>query len=227
MGVACTYDKVRNGGGVVTHGGELVTDERVAVVERLAHGTEDGLVQDHHEQQELGGDDGQGKVEVENLTGLASHGGHRDERVGHRGDDGGLHRLGELHLAARRENTRDAGCGKTRSATAREARGEARAARGRREPRSREADSNDTRIRCTVRGDFRDARASCAPGAALSAPPMCARGEKKRPASRSGIDFPGRTRTWPRGRRRRRGRARSCARQRPWRPRGSGTGQQR
>ena len=178
LGVACTYDEVRNGGGVVTHGGELVTDERVAVVERLAHGTEDGLVQDHHEEQELGGDDGQGEVEVENLTGLASHGGHRDERVGHRGDDGGLHRLGELHLAARRENTRDAGCGKTRSATAREARGEARAARGRREPRSSEAGSNDTRIRCTVHGDFRDARASCAPGAALSAPP-CARAERK------------------------------------------------
>ena len=49
---ACTYDEVRDGGGVVTHGGELVADERVAVVERLAHGTEDGLVQDHHEEQE-------------------------------------------------------------------------------------------------------------------------------------------------------------------------------
>jgi hypothetical protein len=56
----------------------------------------------------------------------------------------------------------------------------------------------------------------------------CARAEKKkRPASRAASIFPGRTRTWPRGRRRRRGRARSCARQRPWRPRGSGTGQQR
>lgn len=95
-----TYDEIRDGGGVVAHGRELVADEVVAVVERLAHGTEDGLVQDHHEEEELRGDDGEGKVEVENLTGLARERGERDDGVGHRGEDGGLDGLGELNLAA-------------------------------------------------------------------------------------------------------------------------------
>ena len=65
----CTYDEVSNLVGVVTHGSELGADELVTVINGLADGAEDGLVEDHHEEEELGGDDGEGKVEVENLAG--------------------------------------------------------------------------------------------------------------------------------------------------------------
>ena len=95
----CTYDEVSNLVGVVTHGSELGADELVTVINGLADGAEDGLVEDHHEEEELGGDDGEGKVEVENLTGLASEGGEGDEGV--RGEAGEDSLAGELDLAAR------------------------------------------------------------------------------------------------------------------------------
>jgi len=90
-------DEVSDRGGVVTDGSELGADELVTVIDGLADGAEDGLVEDHHEEEELGGDDGEGKVEVENLTGLASEGGEGDEGVrGEAGEDG---LAGELDLA--------------------------------------------------------------------------------------------------------------------------------
>jgi len=62
----------------------LRTNELVAIVQRLAHRPEDGLVEDGHQEQELGGDDGQGEIEIEQFTRLGVRG--RDERGGLRGE---------------------------------------------------------------------------------------------------------------------------------------------
>lgn len=99
--MGATYDELGNGVGVVTHGSELGADELVAVVDRLADGAEDGFVEDHHKEEELGSDDGEGEVEVEDLTGLAREGGERDERVSGEAGEGSL--AGELDLAASTE----------------------------------------------------------------------------------------------------------------------------
>jgi len=83
---------------VALHVGELAADHTVAVIEGLAHGGEPELVKEHHEEDELGGHDGGGEVEVENLASV-SGGGHGHEHVGERDGSTVAGSGGDLHLA--------------------------------------------------------------------------------------------------------------------------------
>lgn len=60
-----THNQVFHFSRVIPHRRELRTNELVAVIERLAHRPEHRLVQDRHQDQELGGDQRQGEVEIE------------------------------------------------------------------------------------------------------------------------------------------------------------------
>lgn len=55
---------------VVLHHGELLAEGLVTVVEQLADGGEPALLQEDHEEEELGSHHGGGQVEIEDLTGL-------------------------------------------------------------------------------------------------------------------------------------------------------------
>lgn len=92
-----TYDERLNLGRVIPDRSELRADELVAIVERLAHRPEHRLVENGHQQEELGGDDGQGEIEIEQFTRLGVRRGRRDGvDEGDRGRDVGL---GERHRA--------------------------------------------------------------------------------------------------------------------------------
>ena len=66
-----TYDKVSNSRRVVANCGELGPDELVTIVECFADRSKNSFVEDHHEKEELGSNDGEGKVEVKYFSGLA------------------------------------------------------------------------------------------------------------------------------------------------------------
>jgi len=91
----------RERGGGHLDGAQLFPELPVALVQHVADGREPRLLQEHHEQQELRGHDGQREVEVEDLAGFGvrRQGGHQ---VGDGSDGGGLRQAWGLHLPARR-----------------------------------------------------------------------------------------------------------------------------
>mmetsp|Transcript_4118 Transcript_4118/g.25967 ORF Transcript_4118/g.25967 Transcript_4118/m.25967 type:complete len:252 (-) Transcript_4118:30-785(-) len=68
---------------VVFHFREFGSDLCVAFVQHLSHGFEPHAVEEHHEQEEFGRDDGQGEVEIEDFPGGFGRQGQDD--VGQRG----------------------------------------------------------------------------------------------------------------------------------------------